>query len=204
MGYIEVEGTGRVEVTPDAAELVAFTQVTARAAVDAVRASIALTHRVLEVLDQAAVPDTARGVRPGGIHRRTRWDNDRELFLGWEASHHVAARITALDDAYRVVEALAGIEGVRTEDPRWLIDDDNPAHSRARAVAYGDAERRAKDYAAAAGVELGTLLWITDVRDPDRRPMPASRAAALVAEAGVFDPGTSDVTASVLVRFECT
>ena len=66
MGYIEVEGTGRVEVTPDAAELVAFTQVTARAAADAVRASIALTHRVLEVLDQAAVPETARGVRPGG------------------------------------------------------------------------------------------------------------------------------------------
>lgn len=202
MAYIEVEGTGRVPVSPDAAELLVFTQVTARTAADALQGSVALTHRVLETLDQAGVPESARSARPGGIQRRSRWENDRELFLGWEASHHVAARITVLDDAYRVVEALADIDGVRTDGPRWQVEDDNPAHTRARTAAVADARRRAQDYAAAAGVELGSLLWIADARSPDRRPVLETRAA-LVAETGVFDPGTNDVTSSVIVRFEC-
>lgn len=202
MAYIEVAGTGRAEATPDAAELTAVTLVTARAAADALQGAVALTHRVLESLDRAGVPNAARGTRPGGVRRRSRWDDDREVFLGWEASHHVSARITVLDDAYRVVEALAAVDGVRTDGPRWLIDDGNPAHSEARAAAYSDALRRAQDYARAAGLGLGPLLWIVDAPEPIHRPVRAALAME-AADSGVFDPGTSEVSASVTVRFEC-
>lgn len=74
----------------------------------------------------------------------------------------------------------------------------------ARAEAVADARAKAEQYAAAAGVELGDIVSMTDgsVAAP---PVPLVREVADAAgstESMAVEPGTLDVSAQVTIVFE--
>lgn len=196
---IQVAGVGRVSVAPDQGVLNMHIRQTAPTATEALLASSSLAQQTLDILDDAGIPTADRGATPSGIHRETRWQNEREVFIGWTAAHHVHATVRDLDLMYELVERMAGVAGVDTNGPHWHVTHDNPAHSRARHAAVAEGYAKAEDYAAAAGLELGPLVSISDA--PGASPGPGGgRMMMAVAEAG-FEPGTQEVTATVTLTF---
>lgn len=97
--------------------------------------------------------------------------------------------------------AAAGQEA-RLDGISFAVADAAPLAAAARDAAFADARAKGEQYAALAGLTLGTVL---DVREDDAAtPVPRlarAVASAKAAPALTVDGGTQDVTAAVTVRF---
>lgn len=203
MAEIEVTGVGRVSVVPDLCSLNVHARSTAQTASEALEEAAALAHRAIEVLETARIPSEDRGGSPAGVHRETRWQDEREVFLGWTATYRVHATIRDVALAYEVVEKLSEVDGLDTNGPHWQVAPDNEAHSMARHAAVADARGKAEDLAEATGMDLGPLRHITDgVATPAQGRMRAMESMA--DSGGSMEPGTQEVQATVTLTFSAT
>ena len=112
MVRIEVVGEGSAVAQPDYASLnftiVARDRAARAAAASAERSAASL----IEMLDRAGVAKDDRGAQNVNVHRRTRWQDDREIFEGWEAAINVSCTVRDPDRAYDLVEEVTSAADV--------------------------------------------------------------------------------------------
>ncbi len=178
-----------------------------------------LTSRNRQVLDLVreygdAVEKVESG--PASAYPELKQKGDRERVAGYAGQ--ASARVTVRDLAVlgELVARLAELELVTVAGPWWSLRPDSPVYREARVAAARDATRRAQEYAAAFGGQLGELIEAADAglltgHGSQRAPVPGpSRmfAAARMAggpadEAPALDlePVRQSVTAEVDARF---
>lgn len=198
MTRITVVGTGSQQSEPDAAAFSILAPAVAQTAREALAASSQLANSALELLKDAGIPDADRGVQFSEAHRETRWDGDREIFVGWRSSHQVSCISRDIAASFALLEALTTIDGINVRGPHWQIDADNPAHAAARHAAVIDARSKAADYAAALGVELDQLIEITE---QGASPSPVRVEARLSMAAPALEAAAQTINASVTAVF---
>jgi uncharacterized protein YggE len=83
-----------------------------------------------------------------------------------------------------------------------IVDDATAGSEAAREDAVKKARAKAEAYAALLGVELGDLVYLTEVSAPTNFVVGAKSDAMAENAATVIDLGTQEVTVTIEVRWE--
>lgn len=166
-GSITVRAVGRVETAPDTLTVMIGVQsraATARAALDR---NNDRARKVIELIKAAGVP--AKDVQTSQLSIYPSYDDHNEV-IGYQASNTVSAKLHDLTKAGPVIDAAATESGddIRLDGISFSVEDTTAALSAARKNAIEQANIRAKEYAKAAGAELGAVRVI----DEEVTPMP--------------------------------
>ena len=200
---ITVSATGKVTVVPDVARVylgVTISKPTVKAARSAAAQSMT---DIIASLKALGVADA--DIQTTNISLYPQYDsNSKPRVIGYQISEQVKVTVRDLDKAGDVVDTATAkgatdVNGISFEvaDPAKVMDD-------ARAAAVDAARTSAQALAGAAKVTLGTVISITDATPSSPifygyGPMAAGAARDT---ATPVEPGTQDLSASVLVVFE--
>jgi uncharacterized protein YggE len=199
---ITVTGEGQVAVVPDMATIslgVTVNGETAKAALDANSAALAA---VLERLTATGIE--AKDIQTSGLSLGPVYDysssGGAQLVQGYTASNMVTVRVRAIDRVGPVLDASV-TDGANTLNGiTFGLLDPLPATDDARRKAVEDARRKADLYAGAAGVELGSIVSITEGGGYGM-PMMMGAAPFAKADSVPVAAGELSVGASVTVTF---
>ena len=163
---IWVNGTGKVSVTPDIA--------TIQLGIEAQQSSVAAAQSqatdamnlVRDALTDSGVVEKDIQTQRFSIHRVTKWDREteQETVIGYRVTNTVTAKIRDVDTTGIIIDAVARAGGdlVRIDNIAFSVDDPLPYQKEAREKAVADAEEKARQLAALAGVNLGKPIYITE------------------------------------------
>lgn len=201
---IAVTATGRVSVAPDVgvatlgAEGRAPTLAEATADVARRMAAVLARLKALGVQD-ADIATVAYSVSPIAAPRRTEEEPTR--ILAYHALNLVRVKVRALDGIGRVLDeaVAAGANAVR--DVQFTLADPAAAEARARVEAVREATARAQQLAAAAGRQLGELVWLSEGRADQPGPRPVAYAARMATGPGPIETGQLEVAVTVEARW---
>jgi uncharacterized protein YggE len=220
-GGISVNGTGKVTVTPDIAQLsigvearagtVAAARQGAAQALEAVRASLRRNSvEDRDIQTQALSIQPEYGSRPiavpvplpGGV--RPPVESGEPVIVGYIASNVVVVKVRNLDNASKVLDDAveAGGDSTRVNGIFFTVDKPERFEAEAREMAMKDARARAEALAKDAGVSLGKARSIAESVGgpfPYRGGPVAAQASGDVATP--LSPGESEVTIQVNVTY---
>lgn len=193
-GNITMEGRGTVAVAPDMAVISASVVTTGKNAAEALSGNSAAIARVIEAIKGEGIE--AKDIQTRGFGIYPRYDhsksNDRQPDItGYEIRNGIEVKVRDLSKlgdllSLTVESGANAVDGIRFEvsDPEAKLDE-------ARKQAVAAARHKAEVFAAAAGVDLGTIVSITETGVEMPRPvmmraegMMAAKASSVPVEAG--------------------
>ncbi len=203
-GWIEVSGTGAVEVRPDRAR-VGFAMetraVTADAAADA---NAEAMTRVLEALRATGVAGLELSTHGYALRPEYEVEGNRrtQRIVAYTVINNVGATLSDVEAVGRVIDAGVRAGANRVTGISFHAADTEDARREALAEAVRTARGEAEVIAAALGHRLGAAL---EVRGGAQRPGPILMQAEAMSFARAADTpvevGDQTVTASVTIRF---
>jgi len=178
-GTITVIGQGKASVTPDIASVtltVTREAETARAALDAANAAMTTVRTAMR---GEGIAERDLQTAQFSIDQRLDYNNDAPpRLIGYVVRNGLTVRIRDLTRVGAILDQAVSLgvnEGGRIIFSR---EDTKPALSEARRKAVEDAQARANELAAAAGLTLGPLRSLREQAPSGRIPAPFSGASA--------------------------
>ncbi|RWG02219.1 SIMPL domain-containing protein [Mesorhizobium sp.] len=204
---IVVSGEGEATVAPDMAILtlsVMREAKTARAALDANNDAMAA---VIAAMKSAGIAD--RDLQTAGIQINPRYnytnkaDGSQEAELvAYQVTNTLSVRVRDVDKTGDILDKAVSLGVNQGGGIAFTNDDPKATITEARKKAVADALAKAKTLAAAAGVNLGKVIEITD-QNVAPAPMPLNAKAFDAARAAVpVQAGENSYTVQVTVTFE--
>ena len=203
---ITVQATGTADVVPDAVRLslsvsvMADTSETALSRVaisaDAVRAALLKAG-----IDDADIATQTLAVNP----EYTFTDAEGQKLIGYRATQVFDVLVRDAENAGPVVDAVvrAGGDAVAVNSTTPVVDDATDGATAARQDAVEKARAKAEEYAKLLGVELGDLVFLTELSAPTNIFVGAkSDAVSSESATPVVDLGTQEITVTVEVRWQ--
>ena len=203
---ITVQATGTADVVPDAVRLslsvsvMADTSETALSRVaisaDAVRAALLKAG-----IDDADIATQTLAVNP----EYTFTDAEGQKLIGYRATQVFDVLVRDAENAGAVVDAVvrAGGDAVAVNSTTPVLDDATDGATAARQDAVEKARAKAEEYAKLLGVELGDLVFLTELSAPTNIFVGAkSDAVSSESSTPVVDLGTQEITVTVEVRWQ--
>ena len=200
---IVVTGHGSVGATPDVASLTMGVAPVRRSVAEGMAAATAKMRAVIDALAAGGVSSDDMQTRRFTIGPEYDHQRDVARLRGFRVDHRLTATVrdlSALGELLDAAVAAAG-EDVRVDAIRFALDDDRQARERARELAWRDADGRARQLAALAGVTLGPAVSITE--GGGFQP-PVAAGALRAAAAAPIEPGEVDIAVSLTVQFSLT
>ncbi|WP_165352757.1 SIMPL domain-containing protein [Loktanella sp. IMCC34160] len=163
---IDISGQGEVSVPPDMATVTLGVRVEAETEAATMDEASARTAAVLEGL--AAKGVAAADVQSGSIRLTPRYGQnllggtDYSNIVGFTATNTITAKIRDINAVGEVLSATVGDGANMVQGIRFGLQDEDSVRDEARRRAVAEAMRLAALYADAAGMELGTVVRITD------------------------------------------
>lgn len=202
---LSVNGRGQVTAPPDMAVIQAGVQTRAESASEALRAN---SEAMARVLDELRAHDIAeRDIQTVNFRVQPEYRHDRNtgeaVMIGYQAGNDVRVRVRDLDRLGTLLDALVTAGSNQLQGISFAIDDTVALMDQARDRAVQDARRKAERYAAAAGVQVGRVLSISEAGAEIPRPL--MRMAAAEMDMGSSVPiagGEQELAVSVSVVFE--
>jgi uncharacterized protein YggE len=127
-----------------------------------------------------------------------------QKIIGYRASQVFDVLIRDAEGAGAVVDAVvaAGGADVSINYTSPVVEDATASAVAARKDAVAKARAKAEEYAALLDVELGDVLYLTEVSSPNNVVIGAKADAAAESLGTTVDLGTQEVTVTVEVRWE--
>ena len=204
-GWIQVSGTGSVEVQPDRASVAFAVESRARDAAGASQANADAMDAVLRALRGANL--TGLELETFGYSLRPEYiqSNDRQgrEIVAYVTSNNVRATVTDVDLVGRVIDTAIGAGANRVAGISFEASDTEGARNEAMAQAVRDATAEARIIAETLGYRLGPPL---EVNGGAQRPVPYMAEAGMIMSRAQAAPtpieaGAQTVTANVSIRF---
>ncbi|MCU1501412.1 MAG: hypothetical protein JWM12_766 [Ilumatobacteraceae bacterium] len=201
---ITVSGEGNATVKPDTATVqlgVSVDRPTASAALDQANTSAAA---LIAALKQAGVAED--DITTAGLSIWPRYDNGSSV-TGYTASNSVSVTVRDIDRTGPVIDAAAAAAGndISVGGVSFSVDDPEQVMAAARADAIANAQKRAGEFATAAGVAVGAVLQISETSATPYQPrFYAADSASGTAPAAASTPiqtGTTDLSVTVTVVY---
>lgn len=207
LNVLSVNGTGRVSVKPDTALVNVGVEGRAAALADATADVGRRVEAVLARVKASGVGDkdittVAYSVEPLVPPRRSAEESSR--IVGYRVVNVVRLRIRDVAAVGGIVDGAVAA-GVNTVSAlQFTVNDPAQASREARALAVKEAAAKAKEIAAAAGVQLGEAVSLTE----DGAPRPLAARMAPMASApsgpGPVEAGQLEIVVSVHVLYRIT
>ena len=209
---IWVNGTGTIYAKPDIAVLRLGIEVQRSTLADAQADAQVAMDNVMEALKDQGVKEEDIQTQYFNIQHIQDWDkyyDEREgepVIIGYRVTNVVSAKIRDVEKAGEVIDAAAEAGGdlTRIDGISFTVDDPSPYYKEAREEAVKYAKEKAEQLATAAGVKLGSPVYITE-NTYYPSPNYISRDMAVAESAGgVSTPisaGELEITTTVQINY---
>ena len=202
---ITVQATGVADVVPDAVQVSLSVSVVAEAndvALSQVAATAEVVRTTLEQLgiDAADIATQSVSVNPEYSYTEA----EGQKIVGYRASQSFDVLVRDASAAGAVVDALvaAGGANLSINATYPVVNDSTAAAQAARDDAVAKARAKAEEYAELLDVELGDLVFLTEVSAPTNITIGAKADVMAESASTVIDLGTQEVTVTVEVRWQ--
>jgi uncharacterized protein len=196
---ITVVGTGSAKTAPDVSDWSFGVQSDGDTASAALKEASAATRRIIAALRDAGVAKA--DLRTEQVSLYPRMSNDGRDVVGYTASSSVQATVHEIGKAGSVVDAAVAAGANQVSGPMLRVSDSRAQYRDAVDAALDDARARAEAIAAKAGVRLGAPVAIVETGGGGS-PVPVYDRTALAGAAEMpIEPGTQEISASLLVTF---
>ncbi|MDO9333870.1 MAG: SIMPL domain-containing protein [Dehalococcoidales bacterium] len=204
-----VTGEGKVQVTPDIANVQLGIEAQAATVAEAQNQANSAMTSVMNALKASGVADKDIQTRYFSIQKVTRWDDEKqqEITIGYRVSNVVNAKIREIQDGARVgtvIDAVtqAGGDLTRVDSITFDVDDPIRFYDQAREKAMADASDKAKSLATLAGVKLGKAIYINEYSASTVSPMlNYARAEAGMSDATQISAGELEIALTIQVVY---
>ena len=205
---IWVTGEGSVSVVPDIAILNLGVEVQSETVAVAQSQAATSMDAVVRELKSKGIADKDIKTRSFSIYPVRRWveKEDREVLVGYRVNNMVTTRVKQVEDVGAIIDAVAEAGGdyIRINNISFTVDDPAKYREEAREKAMADAEAKAKQLAAAGGVNLGSPTYISE--SDGAIPVPRDFAVKAFAEAAAapptsISPGETEIRITVQVVY---
>ena len=198
---ITVSASGSVSAVPDLARITSGVATEAPVAKDAVAKNSEAIRKIIDGLKSSGIEE--KDIQTASFHIEPRYTRAREgeapAIDGYRATNQVQVVVRNLDKLGEVLDRLVALGANEMAGLSFDASQGEKLKDDARKDAVANAQRRAKLYADAAGVELGEVLQIEEGGDSGLRPVFAGRA--LKADAVPIERGTETLEATVSVTW---
>ena len=202
---ITVQATGVADVVPDAVQVSLSVSVVAEAndvALSQVAATAEVVRSTLEQLgiDAADIATQSVSVNPEYSYTEA----EGQKIVGYRASQTFDVLVRDASAAGAVVDALvaAGGANLSINATYPVVNDSTAAAQAARDDAVAKARAKAEEYAELLEVELGDLVFLTEISAPTNITIGAKADVMAESALTVIDLGTQEVTVTVEVRWQ--
>jgi len=201
---IQVSGTGSVQVKPDIAVIrIGVTTEDANAEA-AVTRNNAATAKVLSEIAAAGIEKKDLQTSQFSLHPQTQttsYPRKDSSTVTFRASNTVSVTVRNLDRLGEVLGKSVAAGSNQISGPDFSVSEPETYLGEARKKAVENALAKAKTYAEAAGLKLGSVLSITE--DGAGSPGPVFRTAGYVKAASVpVESGEETLSAQVQIAVE--
>jgi len=202
---ITVQATGVADVVPDAVQVSLSVSVVAEAndvALSQVAATAEVVRTTLEQLGIDAADIATQSVSVNPEYNYT--EAEGQKIIGYRASQSFDVLLRDASAAGAVVDALvaAGGANLSINATYPVVNDSTAAAQAARDDAVAKARAKAEEYAELLDVELGDLVFLTEISAPTNIMVDAKAVTMDESTATVIDLGTQEVTVTVEVRWQ--
>jgi uncharacterized protein len=201
---ISTSGHGEVRAVPDMAEVRAGVTVAAATAAQALAANSSRMQSVFAALRKMGVPE--KNIQTTNFYVSPQYTNGEgntaRRLTGYQVSNDVTVRLEDIGKVGSALDALVAAGANQMNGISFSIQNPAPVLERARAEAVADARTRAETYAKAAGVNLGTIMSISEGGGEAPRPVMYRMAAAMAAPPTPVAAGEQTVSADVAMVWE--
>lgn len=162
---IAVTGVGEILGEPDTLTFTVGVRLTRETVGEALADASAKATAVIDSLEGAGVDSDDIQTANLAIQPEFDWSDRGRRLLGYSVSNSVVARIRSVDSAGEIIDAAAEAGGDETiiDGIGFSLDDNLERLKAARERAWADAEAKAQQLAALAGVELGEAIRVNEV-----------------------------------------
>ena len=204
---LTVAAEGRVERTPDVADLSAGVVTQAATASEALRLNATRMTTVIAALKRTGVTD--RDIQTSGLNLNPQYlyrENEPPRLTGYQVANNVSVRVRDIADMGRTIDALVAQGANQINGPTFRLDKPDAALDEARVAAMAKARQRADLYAKATGLRVRRIAHISEAGGmaPPPYPMPVARMEAASAKdaSTPIAPGEVEASLTVNVTFE--
>ncbi len=208
-GTISVTGVGEVIVTPDTANIQIGVQVFAQELADAQAQSTEQMNTIIDTI-------TAAGIEPKDIQTsnysvsiRQQYDDQgiATAVLGYDIYNTLSVTIRDLDTLGTILDEVVSAGANQIYGITFFTSDLTAATAQAREAAVKDAQERANQLAAAAGVDVGRIINISEGFSSSPVPIDFAKGYAesdMMGSGGnvPIQTGSQSVQISVSMTFE--
>jgi len=163
-GTISVTGVGEVTVTPDTANIQIGVQVFSEELSDAQRQSNEQITAIIETIKEAGIEEKDIQTSNFSVSIRQQYDNQgiATAVLGYDIYNTLSVTVRDLNDLGSILDQVVAAGANQIYGIYFYTTDLTEATAQARANAVKDAEARAQQLAEAAGVEVGSIVNISE------------------------------------------
>lgn len=202
---ITVQATGTADVVPDAVRLSLSVSVLAESNEVALSQAATTAESVRTTLKELGVEDADIATQTVMVNPEYSYtESEGQKIVGYRASQVFDVLIRDAENAGAVVDAVvtAGGANVSINYTSPVVDDATTGAIAAREAAVAQARAKAEEYAKLLDVELGDLVYLTEVSAPTNVVVGAKSDAMAESSGTRIDLGTQEVTVTVEVRWE--
>ncbi len=199
---ISVVGVGTVSGTPDVLRFTVGVEVAADTVDAALSSANEAAARMIATLRERGIAE--QDLQTAAVQVHPRYDERGQQITGYVVRQDLTVKVTDLEAAGGLMTAAvdAGGNASRLSGVAFALEDNEKLLAAAREQAYAKARDKAEQYARLAGKELGDVAAISE--DVSQGPWPLARASAdfATAESVPIEPGSTEVSVNVRVRWE--
>ena len=200
---IELQVNEQVEVEPDTVKISAGVTNEAMTAQEALSQNSVQMRQVIDRLRKLGIPE--RDIQTTRINLGARFDYERQVFRGYQASNQVSVTLRDTEEVGAVLDALVQAGANDINGPSFSVSDDTEAKAEARRRALERSRAMALDYARVAGYSNVRVLQISEsVQGSPREMYSADRIVVTGARIGAppVQPGMVETGVTVSVTYE--
>jgi uncharacterized protein YggE len=200
---ISVSGQATLQFEPDTVQLTVAVVTRAPTAEEAAAENAGDMNRVSGALKKAL--GDKGSLRTVGYRVRAVYEYDRQSkrnrFVAFEATNRVAVRSSDTKGVGALLDAAIKAGANNIDGPDWSLAKPDQAINQAQVEAYKNAKSRAEALARAAGLQLGTVLFIQVGQGHQPRQPMLSFKAAPAPESTPVEAGNISISATVNCKF---
>lgn len=203
---IKVNGIGRVKVQPDVADIQLGVTKQGEDAKQASERAATTMDAVIQALLDAGIAEADIQTANLSLNPIYDWDDNPPNIVGWEATNIVNITVRDVSQVGDVVDAATAAGATNVNGITFRLEDSTEAEATARNEAVANAEAKAQQLAAAAGVNIIAVVTIDEVDAQEPPPIFFSRAEAAFDTAAAAPtpvlPGEVEISVNVNIQYE--
>jgi uncharacterized protein YggE len=204
---IGVSGTGKVSVAPDTAIASIGVEITAPTLAEATQQASEAMTKVLDAIKAQGVD--AKDIQTTSYNVYPLTNNPKEgespIVTAYRVSNIVTVKVRDISKVGQVLDAALAAGANSVNSVYFTVDDPSAAQEEARTAAVKDAMAKAQTLAAAAGVQVGNIISISEtvpVAIPFYRGGFEAMPAPAASGAGPVETGSTEISVTVEMHFE--